>query len=32
MNTERLEQLLGDEYTRIVQHTAQEALQSIAER
>jgi len=32
MNTERLEQLLGPEYTRIVQHTAQEALESIAER
>ncbi|MGH9863712.1 MAG: NAD-dependent epimerase/dehydratase family protein [Candidatus Acidiferrales bacterium] len=31
MNTERLEKLLGDEYPRIIQHTAEEALRSIAE-
>lgn len=31
MNTERLEQLLGADYPEVIQHTAQEALESIAE-
>lgn len=31
MNTERLERLLGEDYPRIVQHTAEEALRSIAD-
>lgn len=32
MNTERLERLLGEEYPQIVQHSAEEALRSIADK
>lgn len=32
MNTERLERLLGEEYSQIVRHTAEEALRSLADR